>query len=103
MGKAYAGLVADQAATVNELRRLRSGGVAMVAGTWGAASSGDAFSKTDSWVPSHCYTLLSYDDAAQTVTLRNPWGAHPDPDGVFTLPLPVFLAGFESYSYSGSK
>ncbi|MGA2890112.1 MAG: hypothetical protein ABSE51_18855 [Terracidiphilus sp.] len=102
MGKAYAGPVADHAMTMEELRLFRAGHVAMVAGTWSTANSGDSFSKMDSWVPAHCYTILKYDEAAQTVTLRNPWGTHPDPDGVFMLPLAVFLKGFESYSHSAS-
>jgi hypothetical protein len=40
---------------------------------------------------SHAYTVMDFDEDAQTVTLRNPWGTKPDPDGVFTLPLAVFL------------
>jgi hypothetical protein len=43
---------------------------------------------------------MSYDDAEQTVTLRNPWGAHPSPDGIFTLPLSVYLDSYESYTYA---
>jgi len=44
--------------------------------------------------------VLDYDEAAQTVTLRNPWAAKPDPDGVFTLPLAVFLDSYEQYTYA---
>jgi hypothetical protein len=53
-------------------------------------------------VPTHSYTVLDYDEAAQTVTLRNPWAARPDPDGVFTLPLAVFLEAYQSYCYASS-
>jgi hypothetical protein len=43
----------------------------------------------------HAYTLLGYDLQAQTVTLRNPWGDHPEPDGSFTIPLSTFADSFE--------
>ncbi|HEV2232861.1 MAG TPA: C2 family cysteine protease [Terriglobia bacterium] len=43
----------------------------------------------------HAYTILSYDLQAQTVTLRNPWGEHPKPDGIFTIPLSTFADSFE--------
>ncbi|MHB8654120.1 MAG: tetratricopeptide repeat protein [Terriglobia bacterium] len=43
----------------------------------------------------HAYTVLSYDLQAQTVTLRNPWGEHPKPDGIFTVPLATFAHSFE--------
>jgi len=29
------------------------------------------------------------------VTLRNPWGNHPDPDGTFTISLAAFADSFE--------
>ncbi len=101
MGEANSNFVADNEQMMKQLAQFRAGHVAMVAGSWGTGTS-DGFSKMNSWVPAHCYTLLRYDDAAQIVTLRNPWGARPDPDGVFTLPLAVFLQGFEFYSYSQS-
>jgi hypothetical protein len=51
---------------------------------------------TEKWyVEGHAYTLLGYDLQAQTVTLRNPWGEHPDPGGVFTIPLSTFAESFE--------
>jgi hypothetical protein len=99
LGKAYAGMTNDNQQTMEQLQRFRAGGVAMVAGTKGTAPNAGV-AKADWWVASHCYTLLSYDDAAQTVTLRNPWGAHPSPDGIFTLPLAVFIDDYESYTYS---
>lgn len=50
---------------------------------------------TEKWyVEGHAYTLISYDLQAQTVTLRNPWGEHPGPDGVFTIPLTTFANSF---------
>jgi hypothetical protein len=47
------------------------------------------------YVEGHAYTVLSYDLQAQTITLRNPWGEHPAPDGVFTIPLTTFANSFE--------
>jgi hypothetical protein len=98
-GKANAGMTNDYQKTMGQLQRFRTGRVAMVAGTK-ATPPGEQFASANWWVPAHCYTLLSYDNAAQTVTLRNPWGEHPSPSGVFTLPLSVYLNGFESYTYS---
>ena len=50
---------------------------------------------TDPWyVNTHCYTVLSYDSGAATVNIRNPWARHPDPDGVFNLPLSTFVPAF---------
>jgi len=52
---------------------------------------------TDGWyVNAHCYTVLSYDAVAVTVNIRNPWARHPDPDGIFNLPLARFLPAFAS-------
>jgi hypothetical protein len=46
------------------------------------------------YVNLHCYTILGYDANTQRVRLRNPWGDYPAPDGVFDLPLAVFLQAF---------
>jgi hypothetical protein len=78
------------------LQRLKSGGVAMVADSI-AAEPADSHTW---WIGEHAYTVLGFDDATQTVTLRNPWGEHPDPDGVFRLPFAVFLQDFNIYSLS---
>jgi hypothetical protein len=98
-GKVYAGFTNDSQKTMQQLQRFRSGRVAMVAGTKGAAPNGQIAS-ANWWVAAHCYTLINYDDAEQTVTLRNPWGSHPSPDGTFTLPLSDYLNSYESYTYS---
>jgi hypothetical protein len=50
---------------------------------------------SDSWyVNAHCYTVLGYDSGAATVNIRNPWARHPDPDGIFNLPLNSFFPAF---------
>ncbi len=50
---------------------------------------------TESWyVNAHCYTVLSYNAGAVSVSIRNPWARHPDPDGVFNLPLSRFYLAF---------
>jgi hypothetical protein len=99
LGKAYTGFTNNNQQTMQQLRRFRAGRVAMVAGTKDTAPNGQ-IANANWWVAAHCYTLISYDDAAQTVTLRNPWGSHPGPDGNFTLPLSVYLNGYDSYTYS---
>jgi len=98
LGQSFSGLVADRKLTVEQLRQLRSGRMAVVAGSWSSANGAD-YGNADWWVAAHAYTVLSYDDAAGTVTLRNPWGTKPDPDGVFTLPLTVFLNAYQTYTY----
>lgn len=98
-GSARAGLVAEREPLMQQLQRLRSGRIAMVAGTYGDAPSSD-YERTDWWVGSHAYTVMDYDDSTQTVSLRNPWGRRPEPNGSFTLPLSVFLTAYESYSYT---
>jgi hypothetical protein len=52
-------------------------------------------SDTDVWyVNAHCYTVLSYDSSTSTVSIRNPWARHPDPNGIFDLPLSAFLPAY---------
>jgi hypothetical protein len=67
------------------------------------ASTGDSIGRklpvtaggTDWFVASHAYTILNFDPGQKTVTLRNPWGDHPDPGGVFTIPLETFVSAYE--------
>ena len=50
---------------------------------------------TNPWyVNAHCYTVLGYDAGAASVNLRNPWARHPDPDGIFDLPLKTFFQAY---------
>ncbi len=46
------------------------------------------------YVNSHCYTVLAYNRTGKSVTLRNPWATHPEPDGVFSLPVSSFAPAF---------
>jgi hypothetical protein len=55
----------------------------------------------DWYVASHAFTVLAYDAVGLRVTLRNPWGHHPAPDGVFTLSLERFLEAFEYVTAAG--
>ena len=57
----------------------------------------------DWYVESHAYTVLSFDPDQKTVTLRNPWGDHPDPEGVFTIPLDTFVSAYERIAFSDSS
>jgi hypothetical protein len=91
-------LIAGHEDALKTLRLLHQGGMAMAAGTWAVAPAGLAGANW--WVNSHAYTVLDYDEASQTVSMRNPWGSHPNPDGYFTLSLATFLQGFEFASYS---
>jgi hypothetical protein len=50
---------------------------------------------TDVWyVNAHCYTVLGFNSGSATLNLRNPWARHPDPDGVFNLPLSTFFPAY---------
>ncbi len=56
----------------------------------------------DSWyVNSHCYTVLGVDAGGSRVTLRNPWAHHPNPDGIFPLPLASFVPAFRGITTTG--
>lgn len=55
--------------------------------------------QAENWyMESHAYTVVAIDPAARTITLRNPWGQHPAPDGQFKLPLAQSLAAFDEYT-----
>jgi hypothetical protein len=76
-------------------------GVAIVACTGGSrlyqevAQGHSLPPDTEPWyVNAHCYTVLGYDSAKATVNIRNPWARHPDPDGIFDLPLKSFLPAY---------
>ncbi len=98
-GSAGAASVNNQQAVLNEMRRVRGGRVALVAGSLASAPD-PQFANSNWWVPGHAYTVMDYDDGSGTVTLRNPWGERPRPDGTFTLPFAVFAETFEFISYS---
>jgi Calpain family cysteine protease len=52
---------------------------------------------TDSWyVNAHCYTVLGYHGDTGNVTIRNPWARHPEPDGIFNLPVATFVEAFRA-------
>jgi hypothetical protein len=94
----------DNADLLVQLENVHNGTLAMAAGTspTGPKPSADvlaAASKPDWYVPGHAYTVLDWDAAQQLVTLRNPWGQNPDPDGVFTLPLTAFRKAYSRYFY----
>lgn len=48
----------------------------------------------DWYVPGHAYTVLEVNASTRQVTLRNPWGRKPDPDGVFSIAIETFLETF---------
>jgi Calpain family cysteine protease len=93
------------AALAAKLESVHTGGTAMVARSKIAEQrptfEGGSTAKAPEWyVPGHAYTVLDYDEANQIVKLRNPWGARPEPNGVFKLPLSAFEGAYSSFSYS---
>jgi len=104
LGHANAGKVAEKGQLMAELHRLRGGGVAMVASTSESVPAlGPEAKRPSWWVAAHSYTVLDYSEAAGTITLRNPWGTKPEPDGVFTLAMADFLEAYDTYSYSQAR
>jgi hypothetical protein len=62
----------------------------------GLISAGRVSADAKGWyAPSHAYTVLGYESMSGNVKLRNPWGTHPEPDGIFALPLANFAAAFD--------
>jgi hypothetical protein len=102
LGTAHSATVlGDPAALATQLRNLHAGGTAMVAGSRPTISD-PVFqaNKPDWFIPDHAYTVLDYDDASRIVTLRNPWGTRPGPDGVFRLTLSTFQKTYMNYCSS---
>ncbi len=99
LGSAGAAEAGNRQTVLKELRSLREGGVALVASTPGAAPDAKV-AIAIWWVPSHAYTVMAYDESSGMVSLRNPWGTRPDPDGIFSLPFEVFEESFDYVSYS---
>jgi hypothetical protein len=97
LGAAHTDFPARRERVLASLKKVNSGGTAMVAesGTTGPTDPGKW------WLPDHAFTVLGFDESTQTVSMRNPWGEHPDPDGNFTIPLAVFFQAFNVYSLSG--
>jgi len=100
-GNSKAGLIADQRILPDQLQQMHNGKIAMVVGTFVNPKNSAFPAEHEDWyVPGHCYTAIDYEEATQSIVLRNPWGKHPDPDGTFALPLAVFLQGFEFFASS---
>jgi len=99
MGSAGAADVSNRQVMLNEFRRVRGGGAAVVASTVGSINRENVVG-TNWFVASHAYTVMNYDENAGVVTLRNPWGTRPGPDGIFSLPFGEFEESFDYISYS---
>lgn len=99
LGSAGSSQASNRQAVLSELRRLRGDGVALVASTVDAAPDARV-AIANWWVSSHAYTVMAWDESSGMVTLRNPWGTRPGPDGIFSLPFEVFEESFDYVSYS---
>jgi hypothetical protein len=107
LGKAYASK-SDNPKLPDLLALVHSGEIVMAAGTQqeGTKMPAEILSQSSApdWYHSaHAYTVLDYDAASQMVTLRNPWGHKPDPDGVFKIPLAVFRQAYHEVDYAKSQ
>jgi len=54
----------------------------------------------DWYLRAHAYTVLAVNTTSGTVTIRNPWGSHPDPQGEFTLSLDEFVSAYTGFTTS---
>jgi hypothetical protein len=86
------------------LRKVHAGAAPAIAATRPVVPPKDAaFGKASTWwVAGHAYTVLDYDETSDMVTLRNPWGTRPGPDGSFQLSVSDFLRMFEYLDISSS-
>ena len=95
-GKANGVNVAAGNDIVSALTRAQHAHLAITASTGGRSMTGGS----NWYVDSHAYTILNFDPDRETVTLRNPWGDHPDPEGIFTIPLDTFVSAYERIAFS---
>lgn len=105
-GKASGANVNAGPALVSTLNRAQQSHLAITASTRSSVAPkllealNSPEGSKDWFVASHAYTILSFDSAQKTVTLRNPWGNHPDPEGVFTIPLNTFVSAYDRIAFS---
>ncbi len=76
------------------LTQAQSEGWIVTAGTRPTLNPTHAAMYAAWWVGSHAYTMLRFDPVHQMITLRNPWGRHPEPDGIQALSLHDFSSAF---------
>lgn len=77
------------------LRLVHAGKSPGVATTRDARPAESPASDSAWWVAGHAFTVLDYDEASDSVTLRNPWGGHPGADGIFQLSFAEFLRDYD--------
>jgi Calpain family cysteine protease len=82
------------------LRLVHAGKTPAVATTRDAQPADSPAGSSSWWVPTHAFTVLDYDEASDSVTLRNPWGDHPGTDGVFQLSYTDFLRNYDFMDYA---
>lgn len=96
-GKARGLNVNSSGEVFSALNQAQQSRAAMTACT---GSSGNSSSARDWYVAGHAYTILNFDSIRRTVTLRNPWGDHPAPEGIFTIPLDTFVSAYEYIAFA---
>jgi len=82
------------------LRLVHAGRGIAVATTRASRSPDSPASDSAWWVATHAFTVLDYDEASDTVTLRNPWGGHPGTDGVFQIGFSDFLHNYDFMDFA---
>lgn len=105
-----------------DLEEAMKNGIAVTAGIDNAVLArlvaDDPTRQIDPLVPAHAYSVIGYDPATKTVTVRNPWGymdgALNQPgstaggithvgDGVLTMSLETFYGKFNSVQFSNTN
>jgi hypothetical protein len=94
VGNANPVTITDEAQVISVLGLAARDNDAVTAGTKPENEVTPAIRSSNWYVPRHAYTVLDFDPTTQRVTIRNPWGHQPDPDGETTVSLSDFITGF---------
>lgn len=96
VGQAQDLKVDDGAEVVTTLQTATARHTPMMAATRGTNPVSSVPGASMWYVNSHAYTVLGFDSDKKTVTIRNPWGEHPAPDGKVAIPLETFRLAFDT-------
>ncbi len=100
LGSGYLFTTSNQEMTSKYLAMQKTG-QAMTATT--RASLPEGITDAAWFTTTHTYSVMDYNDAAQTITLRDPKGTLPAPDGLFTIPVATFFKAFSVCSSSSNE
>jgi hypothetical protein len=108
LGSGESRSVQDPAAAFSVIAAALEKGAAVVVSTgdstWqavAARSGSPTGAPVENWyIARHAYSVLGVNRSERTITLRNPWGDHPPPNGEFTLTADLFAAALVAFDMS---